>query len=220
MYSILDWSLFLWICQSFIFLWSYKLRQWSFVHVYTEMKTRRPVQMCRHLYWFAKRTQELNFLTLSCLRDRHSKFLCCSYVVPHFGRFQLNATHAMMIWIQLLEYMDFRAREIIPEPEPPPELDKNGNPIPKVLAPPPPAGPIDPMAEFEEKEEVVPKVILPDTEPSTGSVHLLWDFECEITAGRNISCMAWNKVKQLNLYYFQRFSIFPLNGVALCKKMS
>lgn len=126
----------------------------------------------------------------------------------------------MIIWIQLLEYMDFRARQIIPEPEPPPELDKNGNPIPKVPAPPPPTGPIDPMAEFEEKEEVVPKVILPDTEPSTASVHLLWDFECEITAGRNISCMAWNKVKQLNLYYFQPLSIFPLKGVSLCEKMS
>lgn len=97
--------------------------------------------------------------------------------------------------MQLLEYMDFRPREIIVEPEPPPELDKDGKPIVKKAPPPPPAAPVDPMAEFEEKEpEAEPKVILPQLEPSTESVHWLWDFQCDVTDGRNISCMAWNKV--------------------------
>lgn len=104
--------------------------------------------------------------------------------------------------MQLLDYMDFRAREIEPPPpEPPPELDKDGKPVvkkkPRVVEPEKPLDPLAALAEFEEKEEVVPKVILPSLFDSTVTVHPIWDFQCDVTEGRNISCMAWNKVSNL-----------------------
>lgn len=102
---------------------------------------------------------------------------------------------------KLLDYMDFRAREIEPPPpEPPPELDKDGKPIvkrkPKVVEPEAPLDPLAALAEFDEPEEVIPKVILPSLFDSTATVHSIWDFQCDVTEGRNISCMAWNKVNR------------------------
>ncbi|CAK9856653.1 unnamed protein product [Sphagnum jensenii] len=101
----------------------------------------------------------------------------------------LNTYHDM-----LLEFCDFRAREIIPEPPPPVELDKDGKPV--VKKPPTPPPPPPPLKE-EPEQELGPKVILPTIEPSTQSVHGLWNFECDVTEGRNVSCMAWNKVRIL-----------------------
>lgn len=100
-----------------------------------------------------------------------------------------------MLWgVKLLEFCDFRAREIIPEPPPPVELDKDGKPV--VKKPPTPPPPPPPLKE-EPEQELGPKVILPTIEPSTQSVHGLWNFECDVTEGRNVSCMAWNKVRIL-----------------------
>ncbi|CAM6013417.1 unnamed protein product [Sphagnum balticum] len=100
----------------------------------------------------------------------------------------LNTYHDM-----LLEFCDFRAREIIPEPPPPAELDKDGKPV--VKKPPTPPPPSPPLKE-EPEQELGPKVILPTIEPSTQSVHGLWNFECDVTEGRNVSCMAWNKANK------------------------
>ena len=103
--------------------------------------------------------------------------------------------------MQLLDYMNFRAREEEPPPPPtPPELDKDGKPkkkrVPKA-EPPPPLDPLAALKEFEEKEEVIPKVVLPPLEESTANVHSIWDFQCDVTDGRNISCMTWNKVNNM-----------------------
>lgn len=103
--------------------------------------------------------------------------------------------------MQLLDYMNFRAREEEPPPpEPPPELDKDGKPKKKRPVKVEPEAPLDPLAalkEFEEKEEVIPKVVLPPLENSTATVHSIWDFQCDVTEGRNISCMTWNKVDNM-----------------------
>ncbi|KAG0575392.1 hypothetical protein KC19_5G000900 [Ceratodon purpureus] len=101
---------------------------------------------------------------------------------------------------RLLDYMNFRAREEEPPPPtPPPELDKDGKPKKKRVVkeePPPPLDPLAALKEFEEKEEVIPKVILPPLEDSTATVHSIWDFQCNVTEGRNISCMSWNKMNR------------------------
>lgn len=114
--------------------------------------------------------------------------------------------------MQLLDYMDLRAREIEPPPpEPPPELDKDGKPIkkkqPKVEEPEAPLDTLAALAEFDEPEVVIPKVILPSLFDSTATVHAIWDFQCDVTEGRNISCMAWNKV--INTYH-------PIRALRLC----
>lgn len=40
--------------------------------------------------------------------------------------------------------------------------------------------------EEEEEEEV---------DPSATRMQLLWEFKCDITNGRNVSCLGWNKVR-------------------------
>lgn len=99
---------------------------------------------------------------------------------------------------KLLGYMNFRAREV----EPPPEPDKVENPVlkkkTKKVKPEASLYPLAALKEFEEKEDVTLKVILPQLEDSTATVHSLWEFQCDLTDGRNISCMTWNKAN-LNL---------------------
>lgn len=91
--------------------------------------------------------------------------------------------------------MNFRAREV----EPPPEPDKVENPVlkkkTKKVKPEASLYPLAALKEFEEKEDVTLKVILPQLEDSTATVHSLWEFQCDLTDGRNISCMTWNKVR-------------------------
>ena len=103
--------------------------------------------------------------------------------------------------MQLLDYMNFRAREVEPAPPtPPPELDKDGKPKKKRVVkeePPPPLDPLAALAEFEEKAEVIPKVVLPPLEESTATVHAIWDFQSDVTEGRNISSLSWNKVSYI-----------------------
>lgn len=119
--------------------------------------------------------------------------------------------------LQLLAYKDFRPQETpiveVPQEEPseaeadgdaedqpktpaagpPPKKDGPSPSTPSSPVPsPPPQGP--PVEQNEAEANVASSIS--QTDPSDQEVKWLWDYTCDLTEGKNISCMCWNKVLQ------------------------
>lgn len=135
--------------------------------------------------------------------------------------FILLLTHVCMfimfvfaLSLQLLAYKDYRPKELpivdlsqeVPIEEQgqqnvtpvrlPPKKDGPSPSSPPVLLPPPPPPQLTPL------DPNVPDVngvaLTSPTDPSDQEVKWLWDYACDLTEGKNISCMCWNKVLGMN----------------------
>lgn len=66
-----------------------------------------------------------------------------------------------------------------------------------------------PDPERELKVEAVSITDGGEGASQTPTLERLWSFSCELTAGRNVSCMAWNKKNLVHLCFF----IIPSRGL-------
>ncbi|KAL3678259.1 hypothetical protein R1sor_021215 [Riccia sorocarpa] len=94
---------------------------------------------------------------------------------------------------KLLSYKDYRPRD--PEPAPPeppkPESTEQSPPLKKEVS-----APVPPVAVPTPEAEEPPPPQLSLTEVSDQKLHWLWDYKCDFTTDKNVSCMCWNKVNK------------------------
>ncbi|CAM6095149.1 unnamed protein product [Calypogeia fissa] len=113
---------------------------------------------------------------------------------------------------KLLAYKDYRPQEApiikVVQEEPPEEQEhqtktpppgqpaKKDSPPPPTPSPPPPLPPLQGPPVETNAGEANAVVSVSQTDPSDQEVKWLWDYTCDLTEGKNISCMCWNKVNK------------------------